>query len=230
MCNFKSAIVIKDEQVNRGYRLLMSPWTESHTELCQIHKLNDTASAKLYFARVEFSPPSMEQAYLVNTYKLKIDEERCPDWFDEEMKERVTEQMTAYIKTIIVDGDVDLLIGGQFIIAPNANVKCAKVMVINAMCGGTLTEMCGGTLTKMYGGTLTNMYGGTLTKMCGGTLTNMYGGTLTEMCGGTLTKMYGGTLTKMCGGLIQEVTEYYTLLIGKINKPGKILKDNRTKK
>ena len=31
-------------------------------------------------------------------------------------------------------------------------------MVINAMCGGTLTEMCGGTLTEMWGGKLLEVW------------------------------------------------------------------------
>jgi hypothetical protein len=200
MCQVKSAIVVKEPRNKGGFQLLMSPWTESHSELITIHKLKD--DARLKFARVEFSPPSMEQAYLPETYSLRIDEERTPEWFDPEMKEAVTAKMLAYIKTIIISGDVQLLIGGQFIIAPCAKVECAHSVVINAMCGGTLTAMRGGTLTEMYGGTLTEMYGGTLTAMRGGTLTEMRGGTLNAMYGGTLNAMYGGTLTTMHGGTL----------------------------
>jgi len=217
MCNFKSAIVVKEPRNKGGFQLLMSPWTESHSELITIHKLKD--DARLKFARVEFSPPSLDQAYLPDTYKLKIDEERTPSWFTAEMKEAVTAKMLAYIKSIIVTGDVQLLIGGQFVIAPTAKVECAHSMVINAMCGGTLTAMWGGTLTAMCGGTLTEMRGGTLTAMCGGTLTEMWGGTLTAMCGGTLTAMRGGTLT--------EIDSWFSGFIGKVLSPAKILTDNR---
>ena len=150
MCNFKSAIVVKDAKEKGGFRLLLSPWTESHSELCQIFKLNDTAKAKLYFARVEYSPPSMDRAHLIDGYKLRIDEERTPEWLDEEMKERVTVKLRAYVKNMIVDGDVDLLIGGQFIIAPGARVSCAKAMVINAICGGTVSEIWGGTVSEIW--------------------------------------------------------------------------------
>ena len=65
------------------------------------------------------------------------------------MKEAVTNKMRSYIKSIIVSGDVQLLIGGQFIIAPTAKVECAHSMVINVMHGGTLTSMRGGTLTEI---------------------------------------------------------------------------------
>jgi hypothetical protein len=133
MCHFKSAIVVKDEGARGGFRLLMSPWTESHSELCILHGLNDTAKARLYFARVEFSPPTMDTAHVLDGYKLKIDEDRAPDWFTDEIKESVTDKLRAYIKTIIVTGDVALLVGGQFIIAPGARVESAHSMVINAI-------------------------------------------------------------------------------------------------
>ena len=225
---------------------MLSPWTESHSELCTIFKLNDTANAKLYFARVEFSPADMAKAHLVETYKLKIDEERTPEWFDDEMKEIVTERLTAYIKSIIVDGDVKLLVGGQFIVAPGAKIESAHSMVISAMCGGTLSEMRGGTLSEMWGGTLSEMCGGTLSEMCGGTLSEMCGGTLSEMwggtlsemwggtlsamCGGTLSAMCGGTLSEMCGGTLSEIKSWFDGLIGKIGKDAKILSDERAKK
>jgi hypothetical protein len=251
MCQFKSAIVLKDESVKGGFRLLMSPWTESHSELCTIFKLKD--GARLNFARVEFSPPSMDTAYLPETYKLKIDEERTPEWFSDEIKENVAAKMRDYIKSIIVAGDVELLVGGQFIIAPTAKIECAHSMVISAMCGGTLTAMwggtltamCGGTLTEMRGGTLTEMRGGTLTTMRGGTLTKMRGGTLTEMrggtlttmrggtltamCGGTLTAMWGGTLTEMRGGTVLRIDEYFSGLFGKVGGEAIIVKDERLK-
>ena len=155
MCNFKSAIVVADESVKGGFRLLMSPWTESHSELCIIHKLRDDAKTRrLNFARVEFSPPSMDTAHRVETYQLKIDEKRTPDWFGDEMKESVSERLSAYIKSIIVTGDVELLIGGQFIIAPGAKVESAHGMVINAICGGTVSEIYGGTVSAIWGGTV----------------------------------------------------------------------------
>jgi hypothetical protein len=155
MCNFKSGIVLRDEREKGGFKLLMSPWTESHSELEIIHKLRD--GNRLNWAKVEFSPIDMAEAYKVETYKLTIDDARTPEWFSEEIKAAVEKRMADYIKSIIVTGDVKLLIGGQFIIAPEAKIECAHTMVISAMCGGTLTAMRGGTLTEMWGGTLTEI-------------------------------------------------------------------------
>ena len=139
MCQFKSAIVLKEPRNKGGFQLLMSPWTERHSDLIQMYNLKD--DGRLKFARIEFCPPSLKTAHLVETYKLRIDEERCPDWFDEEMKSAVGEKMTAYIKSIIVSGDVNLLIGGQFIIAPNVKVQSTKACIINAMIDSNVGEM-----------------------------------------------------------------------------------------
>jgi hypothetical protein len=133
MCNFKSGIVLKDAREKGGFKLLLSPWTESHSDLIAIHKLND--GKMLHFARIEFSPPDMSFAHKPETYKLRIDEERTPTWLDEEMKEKVTAKMTDYIKSIIVTGDINILIGGQFIVAPKAKVQCVKTCVISAVLG-----------------------------------------------------------------------------------------------
>src|ERR1700743_2772125 len=104
MCNFKSAIVMRDEGSKGGFRLLLSPWTESHSELETIFKLKE--KARLNYAKVEFTPDDMAKAHLVETYKLTIDQERTPEWFDDEMKEKVTEKLSDYIKSIIISGDV----------------------------------------------------------------------------------------------------------------------------
>ncbi len=176
MCNFKSAIVLKDAKEKGGFRLLLSPWTESHSDLCKIFKLNDTAKAKLYFARVEYSPSSMDKAHLIEDYKLKLDEERTPDWWNEEIADRVTLRLRDYVKSMIVTGDVELLIGGQFIIAPGAKIECANAMVINAICGGTVSEIWGGTVSAIWGGTVSAICGGTVSEICGGTVSEIWGG------------------------------------------------------
>ena len=85
MCEFKSAIVLRDEAAKGGFRLLMSPWTENHSELETIFKL--LPDKRCNRAKVEFKSKDMAEAYKPDTYTLSIDEDRCPDWFNETMKE-----------------------------------------------------------------------------------------------------------------------------------------------
>ena len=131
MCEFKSGIVLRDESLKGGFKLLMSPWTESHSDLIQMYNLRD--DSRLRFARVEFKPPTMDDADKPDTYKLRIDEDRCPEWFDDEMKESVSDRMRTYIKSIIIKNDVCLLIGGQFILSGKAKIETAKNCIITAM-------------------------------------------------------------------------------------------------
>ena len=203
MCKFKSAIVLQDERETGGFRLIMSPWTESHSELITIHKLRD--DGRLRFARVEYSPESMDKAHLLESYKLNIDEERCPDWFDDEIREKVEKRLRTYIKSIIVEGDVKLLIGGQFIVAPGAKIESAHSMVINAICGGTVSEIWGGTVSEIRGGTVSAIWGGTVSAIWGGTVSEIWGGTVSAICGG------------------------FSGLLGPIHREAKILSDNRPK-
>src|ERR1035437_10229884 len=204
MCQFKSAICVKDGREKGGFKLLMSPWTESHSELVTLFKLND--GKMLHFARVEFTPKELSEAYKPETYSLKIDEERTPEWFTGEMKEKVSDKMRSYIKSIIVSGDVELLVGGQFIIAPGAKIGKADCMVINVLCGGTVNDISGGTVNDISGGTVNHIRGGTVNIIRGGTVNDIRGGTVNDISGGTVNYIRGGTVNDISGGTVNDIS------------------------
>jgi len=139
MSQFKSAIVLKGPRNKGGFQLLMSPWTDSHSDLIAIHKLRD--DGRLRFARVEFSPASMATADKPETYALKIDEDRTPDWFSDEMRDAVAEKMRTYIRSIIITEPVDLLIGGQFILATGAKINTSKNCIIESMLANSMVNV-----------------------------------------------------------------------------------------
>jgi len=60
----------------------------------------------------------MAKAYALDTYKLRIDEERTPEWFDDEMKEAVTAKLAEIIKVMIVPKSGMTLLGGDRIVPP----------------------------------------------------------------------------------------------------------------
>ena len=68
MCQYKSAIAVKDNREKSGFRLLWSPFTESHEELVRIFKLRDVRD---HLARVEFSPPDLKTARALAKAALK---------------------------------------------------------------------------------------------------------------------------------------------------------------
>jgi len=100
MCQFKSAIVMRNGD------LLYSPWTESHSDLIRMNNIKE--GPRINFARVEFFPENKDDFDKPEKYKLKIDEERTPDWFDDAMKEKTIEKLQSVIRRMIVSGDVNL--------------------------------------------------------------------------------------------------------------------------
>ena len=134
MCSFKSALVLRDETRKGGIELFFSPWTESHHELALMRGLKDL-DTRLDVAKVEYSPPSPDKAAEVDEYVFKLDQERSPDWWTDEIKADVIERLKTYIRSIIITKDVALLIGGQFIITGKARVETAKTCMIYALCG-----------------------------------------------------------------------------------------------
>ena len=136
MCQFKSAIVLRNGDI------LANQYTDSHEDLIRLFKLRDTKEGA--FARVEFTPESPDTMDDEKTYKLRIDEQREPEWFDGERKEKVAATMRGWIKAMIISGDVDLLCGGAYIVAKNAKIASVKNVLIHVMMPGSkVGEMWG---------------------------------------------------------------------------------------
>jgi hypothetical protein len=131
-----SAIVLRNGDV------LRNPWTDSHEDLVRLFKLVDKKEGA--FARVEFRPAEVTDLATPGKYTLRIDEERMSPWFDADMQERVANQMRGWVKTMIIDGDVDLICGGAFILAAKAKVSTVKNCLIHVMLGSSsVGEMLG---------------------------------------------------------------------------------------
>jgi hypothetical protein len=216
MCLFKSAIVLREPRNKGGFALIHSYCTDHHSQLIRANNLRD--DGKLRFARIEFRPG--ENWSDVGGYKLHIDEERTPEWFDEKMKAAVTEKMASIVRAMIVT-DQKLLLGGAWIVPKGATVEVGPNTLV-VMNYGTVTTNCGtvttnrgtvttnrGTVTTNYGTVTTNY--GTVTTNYGTVTTSCRGATVTTSCrGATVTTNYrGATVTTNCGTV---TTNYGTVI------------------
>ena len=129
MCEFKSAIVTATGD------LLHNPFTDSHEDLVRLFKLNDTATVRgePRFCRVEFKPENRDGLADVDKYVLRVDEERKPEWFDEKMEKSTVAKLRLIIAGMIISGEVDILIGGAYILAKGAKVGTVKNALIHVM-------------------------------------------------------------------------------------------------
>ena len=150
MCQFKSAIVLREPRNKGGFALIHSFATDHHSQLIQANNLRD--DGKLRFARVEYLPG--EDWSDLKKYKLKIDEERTPEWFDKDMVEAVSEKMAGIVKAMIVPEGVEYLLGGAWIVPKGRTVVVGPntLVVVNY---GTISENRG-TVTTNWGTVTTN--------------------------------------------------------------------------
>lgn len=119
MCNFLSAIVLRDGEI-----LTAPEHTDSHQELIDFYGLKDDEKER--FARVEFKPSSEEAYDKPDAYILTIDQEITPHWFDEAMAERVRAKLRARVQMMVVRSDRKILLGGAWILTGKASVSDVK--------------------------------------------------------------------------------------------------------
>lgn len=90
MCNFLSALVTRQGEVK--YNL----YTDSHEDLIELYGLRDN-SMMGQFVRVEYRPKNSNDLADVTKYKLYVDEEETPEWF-EDYRQKVEKKLKHIIK------------------------------------------------------------------------------------------------------------------------------------
>lgn len=147
MCQFKSAIVVREPRNKGGFAIIHSYATDSHSDLIAAHELRD--DGMLRFARIEYAPADASKAHCLDCYRLRIDEERTPEWFDDDMKAAVAAKMAEIVKAMIVTKTGITLLGGAWIVPPGFVVSVGPMTRIVANSGtvtynsGTVTDNSG---------------------------------------------------------------------------------------
>jgi hypothetical protein len=194
---------------------------------------------RLRFARVEYSPEDASKAHLLDTYSLRIDEGRTPEWFDEDMQEAVAAKLAEIVKCMLVPRSGMTLLGGAWIVPPDYEVSVGPMTRIVANSGkvtanyGDVTHNSG-TVAYNYGtvaynsGTVTHNHG-TVTENHG-TVTHNHG-TVTRNYG-TVTRNHGavtynpGTVTHNSGAVMDNYGDT-TRNCGTITRNYGTVTDNR---
>ena len=101
MCKLKSAIILKNR--------VFVPEYDSHTEMLkELGIKDDYLNASKTFVRVELSPDDGDVFSDIDTWKLSVDQDIIPEWYDEDIyKPHVVEAVKEWAKDHIhigVDG------------------------------------------------------------------------------------------------------------------------------
>lgn len=79
MCNFKSAIILKNKVV------LAPTWNESHSRLLESMGIEDTTfNATKKFLRVELLPKNGDKTSDISEWRYKVDQDNKPGWYEKD--------------------------------------------------------------------------------------------------------------------------------------------------
>lgn len=149
MCKLKSAIILKD-------RIFM-PDYDSHSEMLEKLKITDDyINASKVFVRAELSPENGDVFSDIDGWKLEVDQDITPEWFDEkDCAERMRKAVKEWAKTHIFVGQNELKIshGENIFIKDCKNVDICDDATVENIYGSATVE-------NIYGkATVKNIYG-----------------------------------------------------------------------
>ena len=194
MCQFKSAIILKDR--------VFIPDYDSHTDMLEELKIEDTvANAERLFIRAELIPYNNDVFSDIDKWLFVVDQDITPDWYVENYdKQRMIKAVKEWAKSHIHIGVGNLRLdsGSEHYIK-----DCKNVLI----CGNaTVKYICGNATVKyIYGNaTVNNIYGNAAVEyICdNATVNNIYGNAAVEyICGNTTVKYIydNATVHNICG-------------------------------
>ena len=182
MCQFKSGIILKTRCV------VAQGSDDSHTTLLEELNIDDTReNAMRKFVRVELVPQKGEWWTDPETWKINVDQDIVPDWFETD-REKYLDEFRKAVKEwwnvhVLVDQKIDELSSGYYRLKRCEVKKLLKD--VQVLLGSS-------TVQKMYGSsTVQEMYdSSTVQKMYGSsTVQKMYGSS-------TVQKMYDSSIAR----------------------------------
>ena len=167
MCQLKSGIILKNR--------VFVPEYDSHTEMLEELDIEDDyLNASKTFVRVELSPANGDVFSDIDTWKLTVDQDIIPEWYDEDTyKPQVVEAVKVWAKDHIHIGVDTLKIsaGKNHYIKDCKDVQICGNATVKCICGNATVENIYGNATVkcIYGSaTVENIYGNATVKcICG---------------------------------------------------------------
>ena len=182
MCQFKSGIILKNKIV------IAQGADDSHSNLLDELNIEDnTENAMRRFVRAELVPPNNEWWTDPDTWKINIDQDITPEWFDID-REKYEEDFRIAVKEwwkihVLIDQKVEELSSGYYRLK-RCEVK-QLLKDVTALCdNSTVQRMCdNSTVQRMWGNS-------TVQRMCdNSTVQEMYGNS-------TVQRMYDNSIAR----------------------------------
>ena len=148
MCKFYSAIVMRNGDILHDEHLM------SHEDIIGLYNINDSQINCNKFVRVEYTPDESKDFPDISKYKLNVDEDSAPDWF-EQHREHVIERLKSFVEKRIITTDRKILTGGLYVVKDCHIDKLISAQVIYLQ--GQVNRMWGNSqVNQMWGNSLVN--------------------------------------------------------------------------
>ena len=188
MCQFKSALVLKDR--------IFLPDYDNHDKM--LHELgieDNFTNASKVFVRVELSPEDGDIFSDVDGWELKVDQDILPDWWNEaERLPKLKELVERWIQKHTISGEYKVA-DGVWLATGIAMVKTCGNATVKACDGATVTAYDSATVTA-YGSATVKAYGSaTVTAYDSATVTARGSATVTAYDRATVTAYDRATVT-----------------------------------
>ena len=146
MCRFFSAVY------DRTRDMLFTGPTDSHSEICELHGIRETSIiAERNIIKLEYVPRGSYSD--LDNYELHVDEERTPDWWTDELAERVTLRMHRRLlaERVLADGETYNITEGVYLVISGAPVITQSGGLI-CTCGSSapIITQSGGEILTCY--------------------------------------------------------------------------------
>ena len=212
MCQFKSALVLKDR--------IFLPDYDSHDKMLQELGIKDNfTNASKVFVRVELSPTDGNIFSAVDGWKLKVDQDILPEWWNEaerlpQLKELVETWMrkhTIYAGEHEVSDGVWLATGSATVKAiDGATVRVYGSATVNAYNRATVMAYNSATVNA-YNSATVNAYGSATVKAIGSAIVMATGRATVNAIDSAIVMATGRATVNAYGSTIVTVTGHATV-------------------
>lgn len=133
MCRFKSAICLKDR--------VFVPDYDSHNKMLEeLHIKDDFAHAGKVFVRVELVPEDGDKTTDVDEWKLNVDQDVLPDWWDKnDYLPRIKAAVKAWCDIHILRNGAHIVRDGIWYVYGGANVTACDSASVTAYDNASVT-------------------------------------------------------------------------------------------
>ena len=209
MCRLKSGIILKNR--------VFVPEYDSHTQMLEeLGIKDDYFNASKTFVRVELSPTDGDVLSDIDTWKLSVDQDITPEWYDEDRyKPQVVEAVKEWAKDHIHIGVDDLKIstGRNHYIEDCKGVDICGSATVEYICGSATVEyICGRATVEYICGRAT------VKNICGSATVEYIRGSATvkNICGSATVKNIcdSATVKNICDSATVENAKGLSVIIG----------------